>query len=53
MFQSPRSGQICLNAVQKLDKSLADLFQSPRSGQICLNWLLVFIFLPTILVSIP
>ena len=37
MFQSPRSGQICLNKLQKLKDEIVDLFQSPRSGQICLN----------------
>ena len=39
LFQSPLSGQICLNAkkgLRKQGKSI-DMFQSPLSGQICLN----------------
>ena len=40
-FQSPKSGQICLNAKKGLraqGKSVE--FQSPWSGQICLNLIL-------------
>ena len=38
LFQSPRSGQICLN-FKDIKNSWADTvsFQSPRSGQICSN----------------
>ena len=37
-FQSPWSGQICLNlAKQGLRKQNKEEFQSPWSGQICLN----------------
>ena len=40
MFQSPLSGQICLNDKQvKCATAEEALFQSPLSGQICLNWL--------------
>ena len=40
LFQSPRSGQICLNFKPYSKSSEANevrTFQSPRSGQICLN----------------
>ena len=38
-FQSPRSGQICLNGVLRktFSTDTDKKFQSPRSGQICLN----------------
>ena len=37
MFQSPWSGQICLNDVKAAASEVAAKFQSPWSGQICLN----------------
>ena len=38
MFQSPKSGQICLNEAAELcEIDVVDTFQSPKSGQICLN----------------
>ncbi len=37
LFQSPRSGQICLNDLDRSLVSSEGEFQSPRSGQICLN----------------
>ena len=36
-FQSPWSGQICLNSRQECLDEHATEFQSPWSGQICLN----------------
>ena len=40
LFQSPRSGQICSNAISTLEEIVDSLpFQSPRSGQICLNYI--------------
>ena len=39
-FQSPWSGQICLNVASEVAtdrKSKKAIFQSPWSGQICLN----------------
>ena len=37
LFQSPKSGQICLNDSALLRKLWSISFQSPKSGQICLN----------------
>ena len=56
LFQSPWSGQICLNPKEfqkEAEKALK--FQSPWSGQICLNATLqdVAIFLEVEGVSIP
>ena len=36
-FQSPLSGQICLNAAASVAANISLEFQSPLSGQICLN----------------
>ena len=37
LFQSPRSGQICLNPIRNTQIWCKNTFQSPRSGQICSN----------------
>ena len=40
-FQSPKSGQICLNLkAQGKEIHAKEAFQSPKSGQICLNLIL-------------
>ena len=55
-FQSPKSGQICLNLIlakQGLKKQNKE-FQSPKSGQICLNQELASFFeADSAYVSIP